>query len=68
MTVKMIHHYGVVSVLVFDEELEIRVVKTKMMQGINAPIRCKFDDEDRVSFVSPLSSYPVLESRDEILV
>ena len=68
MIVKMIHHYGVVSVLVFDEELESRVVKTKMMQGIDVPLRCKLDHEDRVSFVSPLSSYPTLESREEILV
>ena len=68
MIVKMIHHYGVVSVLVFDEELESRVVKTKVMQGIDVPIRCKMDHEDHVIFVSPLSSYPTLESQDEILV
>ena len=49
MNIKMIHHCRVVSELVFDEDLESRVVKTRMMQGIDIPMKCKLDHEDRVS-------------------
>ena len=34
---------------------------------INAPMKCNLDREDCVSLQSP-SSYPTLESRDEILL
>ena len=65
---KKIDSYGIVSVLVFDEELKSRVAKTKMMQGIDAPMRCKLDHEDCDSFVTPFPFTSRLESRDEILV
>ena len=57
MIIKMIHHCRVVSELVFDEDLESRVVKTKMMQGIDVPMMCKLDHEDHASFMSLMSSY-----------
>ena len=44
-------------VLVFDEDLESRVVKNKMMQGIDVPMMCKLDHEDHASFMSLMSSY-----------
>ena len=57
MIIKMIHHCRVVSELVFDEDLESRVVKTKMMQGIDVPMMYKLGHEDHASFESLVSSY-----------
>ena len=44
-------------VTVLDKDLESKDVKINMMQEINIPMKCNLDREDRVSFVSPLSSY-----------
>ena len=53
----IIHHCRVISELVFDEDLESRVVKTKMMHGIDAPMKCNSDREDGVA-LCPLYLLP----------